>query len=94
MKLQLKFFLPMLSEAVGKDEMEFEFDGRTVRELLAEMAKRYGRRAADAMFDKQGELDREVQVLINQKTWVTRENVDAALADGDRVTIMVLMSGG
>ena len=94
MKLQLKFFLPMLAEAVGKDEMEFDFDGGTVRELLAEIARRHGRRAADAMFDKTGELDREVQVLINQKTWVTRENVDAALADGDRVTIMVLMAGG
>ena len=94
MKLQLKFFLPMLSEAVGKDEVEFDFAGGTVRDLLAEIARRHGRRAADAMFDKAGELDREVQVLINQKTWVTRENVDAPLADGDRVTIMVLMSGG
>ena len=94
MRLELKFFLPMLSEVVGGDELELEFDGRTVRDLLAELAKRYGRRAADAMFDKTGELDREVQVLINQKTWVTRENVDAPLADGDRVTIMVLMAGG
>jgi MoaD family protein len=93
-KLQLKFFLPMLSEAVGKDEMEFDFDGRTVGDLIAEIARRHGRRAADAIFDKQGELDREVQVLVNQKTWVTRENVDAELADGDRVTIMVLMAGG
>ena len=94
MKLQLKFFLPMLSEAVGSDEVELDFEGRTVRDLLAELARRHGRKAADAIYDKAGELDREVQVLVNQKSWVTRENVDAALADGDHVTIMVLMAGG
>jgi len=93
-KLQLKFFLPMLSEAVGSDEVELDFEGRTVRDLLAELARRHGRKAADAIYDKAGELDREVQVLVNQKSWVTRENVDAALADGDHVTIMVLMAGG
>jgi len=94
MKVGLKLFLPMLSEAVGASELELDFDGSTVDDLLRHLIRRYGRRAREALYDKTGTLDLEVQVLVNKKSWVTRENLDTPLCDGDHVTIMVLMAGG
>ena len=94
MKLKLKLFLPMLAEAVGRSELELDFRGETVADLIRHLAGRYGRRAAQALYDGEGELDMEIQVLLNGKTWVTRENLDAPLHDGDQVTLMVLMAGG
>lgn len=94
MRVKLKFFLPMLSEAVGRSELEEEFSGQTVGDLISHLARRYGRKAKEALYDKQGVLDLEVQVLVNKETWVTRENLDTALHDGDQVMIMVLMAGG
>ena len=94
MKIALKIFLPMLAEVIGRDELELDFPGRTVGELLDHLARRHGPRAAKALYDGSGQLDLEVQVLVNRSTWVTRDNLGATLADGDEVRIMVLMGGG
>jgi molybdopterin converting factor small subunit len=94
MKISLKMFLPMLSDAIGANAIELEFPGKTAGELVDHIAKTFGKRAADALYDKTGVLDLEVQLLINRKTWVTRENLDERLEDGDRVQIMVMMGGG
>jgi MoaD family protein len=93
-RLQLKFFLPMLADAVGKRELQLDFPGETVRDLLSQLVRRYGRRAAEALYDSEGKLDLEVQVLINESKWVNRESLDTSIRDGDQVTIMILMAGG
>jgi molybdopterin converting factor small subunit len=93
-KVQLKIFLPMLSAVTGRDELEVEFDGRTAGDLIRHLIVDYGKRARDALLDEAGKLDMEVQLLKNRKDWITQENLDTALADGDHVTIMVLMAGG
>lgn len=94
MKLKLRILAPMLSEAVGRNELDVDFAGRTVADLIGHLTQRYGRRAREALCDSQGTLDLVVQVLINERKWVTRENLDTPLADGDEVTILMLVSGG
>jgi MoaD family protein len=93
-KVELKIYLPMLSEVVGRDELEVEIDGRTAGDLLAYLTRTYGKRARDALLDDRGELDVEVQLLKNRKDWITQQSLDTPLEDGDHVTIMVLMAGG
>lgn len=94
MKISLKILHPMLSDAIGTSKLELEFPGDTAGQMVAHIVKTYGKRAADALYDKTGVLDLEVQILINHKTWVTRENLDERLKNGDRVQIMVMMGGG
>ncbi len=94
MKISLKILHPMLSDAIGANKLELEFPGKTAGEMVTHIAKTFGKRAATALYDKTGVLDLEVQVLINHKTWVTRENLDERLEEGDRVQIMVMMGGG
>lgn len=94
MKVGLKLFLPMLSEIVGSDELEVDFAGSTAGDLIQHLTKTYGKRARDALLDDRGALDVEIQLLKNRKDWITQENLDTELADGDHVTVMVLMAGG
>jgi len=93
-KIELKIYLPMLSEVVGRDLLEIEFEGATASDLLGHLTKTYGKGAHNALLDDQGKLDVEVQLLRNRRDWITQENLDTALKDGDHVTIMVLMAGG
>ncbi len=94
MKVSLKILLPVLPEAIGRKELELEFAGETVNDLIEHLVARYGRKARQALYDKKGELDPVVQVLLNGKEWVTHDRLDTALQDGDHVIIMMMMAGG
>lgn len=94
MKVELKIYLPMLSDVIGRDELALEFEGSTAGDLLRYLTRTYGKGARDALLDAQGKLDMEVQLLKNRKDWITQESLDTQLAEGDHVTIMVLMAGG
>lgn len=94
MKVSLKILLPVLPEAIGRKELEVEFAGETVNDLIEHLVARYGRKARQALYDEKGELDPVVQVLLNGKEWVTHDRLDTALQDGDHVIIMMMMAGG
>jgi MoaD family protein len=94
MKVNLKLFLPVLPEAIGRKELAVEFAGETVGDLIEHLVARYGRKARQAMYDKKGKLDPMVQILLNGKEWVPHDQLDTALQDGDDVVLMVMMAGG
>ncbi len=94
MKVHLKIFLPVLPEAIGRRELEVEFVGETVNDLIEHLVARYGRKAKRALYDETGKLDQVVQVLINGEKWVTRDQLDTLLQDGDSVMLAVMMAGG
>lgn len=94
MKVNLKIFLPALPEVIGRKELEVEFAGETVNDLIEHLVVRYGRKAKQALYDEKGELDPVVQVLLNGKAWVTRDQLDTALQDGDNVVLLMMLAGG
>ena len=94
MKVHLKVILPMLSQAMGGKELEIEFAGETVNDLIEHLAARYGRKARQALYDGEGELDMMVQVLLNGEQWIARDQLDTPLQDGDSVMLMMMMGGG
>lgn len=94
MKVKLKVFLPALPEAIGRKELEVEFAGETVNDLIDHLVARYGRKAKQALYGEEGELDPVVQVLLNGEEWITRDQLDTILQDGDDVVLMMLMAGG
>ena len=94
MKVNLKILLPTLPEVIGGKELQVEFNGKTVNDLLEYLLTRYGRKARQALCDAQGELDPVIQVLLNGEEWITHDRLDTALQDGDDIILMMLMAGG
>lgn len=94
MKVHLKIFLPVLPEAIGRKELQVEFAGETVNDLIEHLIARYGRKARQALYDEKDQLDPVVQVLLNGEQWVTHDRLDTVLQDGDDVMLMMLLAGG
>jgi MoaD family protein len=94
MKVNLRIFLPMLSEVIGRKELEVEFAGRTVNDLIDHVISHYGRKAEQALYDENGELDPVIQVLLNGEKWIPGDQLDTDLQDGDEVVILMMMAGG
>ena len=94
MKVHLKMLLPVLPEAVGRKDLEVEFAGETVNDLLDHLIAQYGRQARQALLDERGQLDPVVQVLLNGEEWITHDQLGRALHDGDQVILMLMLAGG
>ncbi len=94
MKVQLKVLLPVLPEAMGRKELELEFPGETVNDLIGHLIAQYGRKARQALYDEHGQLDPVVQILLNGEEWVAHDQLDRALKDGDHVVLMIMLAGG
>lgn len=94
MKVNLKVLLPKLPEVIGRKELQVEFSGETINDLIEHLIAQYGRRAKQALYDKTGELDPVIQVLLNGETWVTQDQLDTVLRDGDSLILMMMMAGG
>jgi MoaD family protein len=94
MKVRLKVLLPVLPEAMGRKELDVEFAGETVSDLIDHLVARYGRQAKRALYDDRGQLDPVVQILLNGEEWVTHDRLDRALQDGDQIVLMLMLAGG
>ena len=95
MKVHLELrLLPMLCRAVGNEELEFEFDGGTITELIQALMQKFGRKAEEALTTKQAEFDTMIQIALNRKIWITADKHDTPLHEGDTLTFMLLIGGG
>ena len=94
MKVNLRLFLPTLPEVIGRKEVEVEFIGETINDLIDHLVAQYGRKAKQALFDGDGKLDPVVQVLLNGETWITHDKLGTVLQDGDEVIFMLMLAGG
>lgn len=94
MKVNLKLFLPTLPEVIGSKELEVEFAGATVNELVDHLIASYGNNAKKALLDEQGNLDPMIQVLLNGEKWITSDQLDMPLENGDDLVLLLMMAGG
>ena len=95
LKVNLKILsLPTLSKVTGKKELDVNFEGKTVNDLIDYIVKRYGRKAAEALLDEEGNLDITIQVLLNGREWITHDRLDTVLKDGDSIALMLMVAGG
>jgi molybdopterin converting factor small subunit len=94
-KVELRLMaLPALARALGGKKVEVEFAGETVADLVNHLVERYGKAARDALLDEEGDLDSIIQILINEKQWITHHDLEVPLKDGDSVIFMLLVVGG
>ena len=94
MKIHLRVLLPVLPEAMGGKELQVEFPGETVNDLIEHLIERYGRKARQALYDRNGQLDPVVQILLNGEQWVPHDQLDTVLQDGDDVMLALMLAGG
>jgi sulfur-carrier protein len=85
--------VPPVLRAQTDGEGEVSVDGGTVGEALRSLAERHpGTR--DQLFSPEGELNRYVNVYLNDEDVRVLEGLETAAADSDTVVILPAMAGG
>ena len=95
LKIQIESLgLPTLSKLIGKTSQLEMADG-TVADLIARVVDRHGRQARKILLDQTGQLDLAIQVMVNDESFLPRnEYSKRVLKDGDSVKFMLLVGGG
>lgn len=94
MRVKLQLLVPALPEAIGRKELEIDFAGKTIQDVLNHLAAWYGVKTQQALFISEGELDPVIQILLNGERWISHEELDAVLHEGDQVSFMAMIAGG
>ena len=95
LKITIEFLsLPVVVKIVGGKEISFNFSGQTIDDLLSEIVNKYGQQLQNFLYDGSGQLDTMFKILLNKKEWISRDQMNKILKDGDRITIMMLVAGG
>lgn len=73
-----------LYKAFGKSKkIEFEFPGKTLKELIDAMVRKFGSEIKKFLLDKNGDIDLEIRVLLNGATYLSENRMQTSLNDGD-----------
>jgi hypothetical protein len=85
---------PSLADLIGKEGV-LECPKTSIKGLIDTMIGHFGSAAGDAILDKTGNLDRAIQVVINDRDYVKPQDFEKVLLkDGDTVTFIMLAYGG
>lgn len=79
--------IPVLYKALKKKKMvQLNFSGKTLRELIENLVRKYGRDIKKAILDGNNDIDLEIRVVLNDKTYLTENRMDTALNEGDIIS--------
>ena len=92
MKLTIRFLRPF-SDVVGKGELRLDFEGRTLKDLLEELARRYPGLKKE-LYSADGALSVYVSVFVNDKSADSLQGLRTRLKDCDELLVFVPISGG
>jgi molybdopterin converting factor small subunit len=95
MKVKVKFLgFPDLKRKLGGDEIDLRLHGPTLSDLLDSLRERCGQEVAQVLLDEEGKVDQTIQIIRNGKEWLSRDELDQPLRDGDSITFLLMMAGG
>jgi len=84
MKVNIEIAGLPLYKAFGKSKkIEFEFPGKTLKELIEAMARKFGFEVKKFLLDKNGDVDMEIRVIRNGATYLSGNRMQTCLSDGD-----------
>ena len=92
MKLKIKFLKPF-SDAVDKSELEFNFNGITLKELLQRLVDRYPKLKTE-FYTLNDDLSDHVCIIINDKPTSALNGLETELKNGDEILFFIPISGG
>jgi molybdopterin synthase sulfur carrier subunit len=85
--------VPPVLRAQADGEAEVSVDGSTVGEALRAFADRHPA-TRDQLFSPEGELNRYVNVYLNDEDVRVLDGLDTAVSEPDTVVILPAMAGG
>ncbi len=87
MKVNIEIAGLPLYKAFGKSKkIEFEFLGKTLKELIEAMVRKFGFDVKKFLLDKNGDVDIEIRVILNGATYLSENRMQTCLNDGDTLT--------
>jgi len=92
MKLKIKLLKPF-SDAVGKSELELDFDGATLEDMLKVLVNRYPRLKKE-FYTKTEELTDYMCMFVNDKPISALNGINTELKNGDELLFFIPVSGG
>jgi molybdopterin converting factor small subunit len=95
MRIHVEFLgFPMVSDVLGTKKMDLDIPGDSVKNVIDELIRRYGKKVEQAFYDDKGRLDVTLQMTLNGKTLISADQLRASLKDGDTLTFVLLLAGG
>ena len=95
MQINVEFLgLPMVSDVIGKKRLEVDIQGETVKDVIDELIKRYGKKVRDAFYDAEGNFDTMIQITLDGKSFIPLDKHNTPLDKGDNLIFMLLLAGG
>jgi molybdopterin converting factor small subunit len=88
-----KIKIPPVLRAQTDGESEVTVEGGTVGEALNALAERHGG-TRDQLFSPEGDLNRYVNVYLNDEDVRVLDGLDTSASDSDTVVILPAMAGG
>jgi len=92
MKLKIKLLKPF-SDAVGKSELELDFDGATLEDMLKVLVNRYPSLKKE-FYTKTDELTDYMCMFVNDKPISALNGINTELKNGDELLFFIPVSGG
>lgn len=92
MKLKIKFLKPF-SDAAGKSELELDFDGITLEDMLKVLVNRYPKLKKE-FYTKTDELTDYMCMFVNDKPISALNGINTELKNGDELLFFIPVSGG
>ena len=92
MKLKIKLLKPF-SDAVGKSELELDFDGATLEDMLKVLVNRYPRLKKE-FYTKTDELTDYMCMFVNDKPISALNGINTEHKNGDELLFFIPVSGG
>ena len=92
MKLKIKLLKPF-SDAAGKSELELDFHGTTLNDLLKVVVDTYPKLKKE-FYTKAGKLTDYICIFVNDKPISALNGTDTKLKNGDELLFFIPISGG
>jgi molybdopterin converting factor small subunit len=95
MKINIEFIgLQEVSDIIGKKKLQVDISGGTVKDVIDELIRLYGKKVRDAFYDENGNFDLMIQIALNGKSFVHPDQHDTPLSEGNSLVFMLLLGGG
>ncbi len=92
MKLKIKILKPF-SDIIGKKELELDFKGITLDDLIKYLVDRYPK-LKEEFYKNAHELTDYLCIFVNDKTISALDGTNTELKNGDELLFFVPVSGG
>ena len=91
-KIKIKLLKPFL-DAVGKSELEVDFNGRTLEGLLKVLVDRYPKLKKE-FYTETDELTEYICIFVNDKPISALKGINTDLKNDDELLFFIPISGG